>query len=86
VVDKLSLFVVLGQVMEDEHNVLDKINAAFLDPEGQPYANIWIVQALPIHNPYNDPPGLVQYLAAHGVLYEDNDGGRGASAMMRSVV
>jgi peptidyl-prolyl cis-trans isomerase-like 4 len=62
-----NLFVVLGQVVEDDGNVLDKINNAFLDPEGRPYADIRIIRALPVYDPYDDPPGLAQYLAAHNI-------------------
>lgn len=45
-------FYSLGVVAEDEHRVLDKINAAYCDPKGRPYADIRIQRALVIHNPF----------------------------------
>jgi peptidyl-prolyl cis-trans isomerase-like 4 len=56
-------FYSLGVVSEDEHGVLDKINAAYCDPKGRPYADIRIQRALVIHDPFfnnNDHDPMAQ--------------------------
>lgn len=67
-----SLFVVLGRVVEDDNDVLDKINAAFCDNKGRPYADIRLERALSVYDPYEDPPGLAQYIKANGIHLDDD--------------
>jgi peptidyl-prolyl cis-trans isomerase-like 4 len=69
-----SAFLSLGVVVEDEGGVLDKINAAYIDPEGRPYADIRIIRALVIDDPFEDPPGMSDLLEARGVERENHDG------------
>ena len=54
----------LGVVVEDEQNVLDQLNDAYIDPAGRPYADIRIRRALVIHDPFSDerPNGMEAYL------------------------
>lgn len=65
-----SKFLSLGVVTEDDNNVLDKIASAYCDPDGRPYADIRIVRALVIDDPFPDPPGMQELLARRGVVVE----------------
>lgn len=58
----------LGIVAEDVNGVLDRIHAAYTDDKGRPYADIRIVRALVIYDPFPDPPGLDAYLRREGVV------------------
>lgn len=51
-------FLSLGRVVEDDNGVLEKINAAYVDGTGRPYADIRILRALVIYDPFDDPPGM----------------------------
>ena len=66
-------FLSLGKVVEDENNVLDKINAAYTDPDGRPYADIRIIRALVIYDPFANEviPGLDLLLRRRGVVVDD---------------
>lgn len=44
----------LGWVVEDTHGVLDKIQNAYVDAEGRPYADIRIRRALVVYDPWLD--------------------------------
>ena len=58
----------LGWVVEDTNHVLEKIAAAYVDPEGRPYADIRILRALVVHDPFEDPPGLDKLLTQRGIM------------------
>jgi peptidyl-prolyl cis-trans isomerase-like 4 len=66
-------FLSLGKVVEDESNVLDRVNAAYTDPNGRPYADIRIIRALVIYDPFtnDDIPGLDLLLKSRGVVIEE---------------
>ena len=68
-------FLSLGVVAEDENGVLDKINAAYTDRDGRPYADIRILRALVVEDPFEDPPGMVELLSRRGVVLAENDDG-----------
>jgi peptidyl-prolyl cis-trans isomerase-like 4 len=67
-------FLSLGKVVEDENGVLDKINAAYCDPDGRPYADIRILRALVIHDPFDDVVGMERLLQLRGVEVEVESG------------
>jgi peptidyl-prolyl cis-trans isomerase-like 4 len=52
----------LGKVVEDSLGILDKIESAYCDPEGRPYADIRILRVHILHDPFLDPPGLWDYI------------------------
>lgn len=57
-------FYSIGVVAEDDNNVLDKINAAYLDPNNRPYADIRILRALVVYDPFEKEhsPELIEYI------------------------
>lgn len=57
----------VGTVVEDENDVLGKLNAAYCDADGRPYADIRVIRALVIDDPYDDPEGMDQLLEDRGV-------------------
>lgn len=61
----------LGIVMEDSQNILSKLNRAYCDDDGRPYADIRIQRALVIHDPFEDPPGMGELLRWRGVACAD---------------
>lgn len=50
---------VFGQVVEG-FDVLEKINAAFVDDKGRPLKDIRILHTVVLDDPYDDPEGLVE--------------------------
>ena len=70
----------LGVVTEDENNVLDKLNGTYCDPEGRPYADIRVIRALVIDDPFEDPPNMDRLLETRGVIFEDSNDGNGGSS------
>jgi peptidyl-prolyl cis-trans isomerase-like 4 len=66
-------FLSLGKVVEDDNHVIDKINAAYTDPNGRPYADIRIIRALVIYDPFDkdDIPGFDLLLKTRGVVVDD---------------
>jgi len=52
----------LGQVMEDDNDVLTKLEQAYCDPAGRPYVDIRLRRVLVLHDPFEDPPELSAYL------------------------
>jgi peptidyl-prolyl cis-trans isomerase-like 4 len=68
-------FLSLGKVVEDDNNVLDRINAAYTDPNGRPYADIRIFRALVIYDPFENDliPGFDLLLKSRGVVIEENN-------------
>ena len=68
----------LGKVTEDTQNVLNKLNRAYCDDDGRPYADIRIIRALVVHDPYDDDPeGMNELLMLRGVTTVN--GGDGAT-------
>ncbi|KAL7439339.1 hypothetical protein ACHAXH_006687, partial [Discostella pseudostelligera] len=57
----------LGTVVEDSQNILSKLNRAYCDDNGRPYADIRIQRALVIHDPFEDPVGMEDLLRWRGV-------------------
>lgn len=68
-------YVSLGTITEDFQNVLSKLNRAYCDDDGRPFADIRIQRALVIHDPYEDPAGMDELLAWRGVVAgQDGEG------------
>jgi peptidyl-prolyl cis-trans isomerase-like 4 len=63
----------IGIVREDENNVLDKIAGTYCDSNGRPYADIRIIRALVIEDPFDDPPGLDRLMKERGVAIDDEN-------------
>ncbi|KAL3920667.1 MAG: hypothetical protein SGILL_003148 [Bacillariaceae sp.] len=63
----------IGQVVEDEDHVLDQIAKAYCDADGRPYADIRIIRALIIDDPFEDPPGMDQLLKDRGVVLKSRE-------------
>ena len=61
----------VGVVVEDDDGVLDKINGLYCDASGRPYADVRIVRCHVLDDPFDDPEGLDDVLAARGVVLED---------------
>ena len=70
--DNTPKFLSLGQVTEDDHGVLEIIHDAYCDNKGRPYADIRIVRALVLHDPFDDPEGLKDLLKRRGVFEHGN--------------
>lgn len=58
----------VGRVVEDENNVLDALNKAYCDSNGRPYADVRVIRALVIEDPFEDPEGMDQLLIDRGVI------------------
>jgi len=72
--ESMSPFLSLGKVVEDEKNVLGKINEAYCDREGRPYADIRIVRIFILDDPFEDPSGMDDLLRKNGVeLLKEDD-------------
>jgi peptidyl-prolyl cis-trans isomerase-like 4 len=63
----------IGIVREDERNILDQIAGTYCDADGRPYADIRILRALVIDDPFDDPPGLDRLLEKQGVILDNQD-------------
>lgn len=61
----------LGKVVEDQNGVLAKLDRSYCDDDGRPYADIRIVRALVISDPYDDPDGMDNLLVTRGVSMDD---------------
>ena len=66
-------FFSLGRVVEDDGDVLDKINNLYCDKGGRPYTDVRIVRALIIHDPFEDPKQLKEVLQKRNIIENDND-------------
>lgn len=69
--DNAPKYLSLGQVAEDDDGVLDTIHAAYCDTKGRPYADIRIIRALVLHDPFIDPTGMEELLKRRAV--DDNN-------------
>jgi peptidyl-prolyl cis-trans isomerase-like 4 len=63
----------VGRVVEDDNHVLDQIAAAYCDANGRPYADIRVIRALVVDDPFEDPPGMDQLLQDRGVVVDEDD-------------
>jgi len=59
----------VGTVVEDENDVLSKINSTYCDKNGRPYADVRVIRALVIDDPFDDPIGMDQLLEDRGVTF-----------------
>lgn len=69
----------LGKVAEDSQHVLSKLNRAYCDDDGRPFADIRIQRILVIHDPFDDPSGMADLLKWRGVNASDEKGNGGKS-------
>mmetsp|Transcript_44705 Transcript_44705/g.107865 ORF Transcript_44705/g.107865 Transcript_44705/m.107865 type:complete len:729 (-) Transcript_44705:1693-3879(-) len=65
-----QLFRSIGMVVEDENNILDQIGSAFCDADGRPYADVRIIRALIVDDPFEDPEGMEVLYKARGVEFQ----------------
>lgn len=65
--EKAGGYLSLGRVVEDNHDILSKLNRAYCDDDGRPFADIRIQRALVIHDPFDDPPEMDELLKSKGV-------------------
>mmetsp|Transcript_6943 Transcript_6943/g.10139 ORF Transcript_6943/g.10139 Transcript_6943/m.10139 type:complete len:650 (-) Transcript_6943:276-2225(-) len=64
----------LGQVTEDDNDVLGKLEQAYCDPTGRPFVDIRLRRVLVLHDPFDDPPELEAYLRNLPDFQFDSDG------------
>jgi peptidyl-prolyl cis-trans isomerase-like 4 len=62
-----QIFRSVGTVVEDDNDVLTKMNSAYCDANGRPYADVRVIRALVIDDPFDDPTGMDQLLVDRGV-------------------
>ncbi len=53
--------------------MLSKLNRAYCDDDGRPFADIRIQRVLVIHDPFDDPSGMVDLLKWRGVVATDEE-------------
>lgn len=58
----------VGMVVEDDNDVLEKLNATYCDSNGRPYADVRVIRAMVIDDPFDDPKGMDQLLKDRGVI------------------
>ena len=64
-------YISLGSVAEDTQNILSKLNRAYCDDDGRPWADIRIQRALVIYDPFDDDPeGMDDLLRMRGVTID----------------
>jgi len=73
----------VGVVVEDDDDVLGKINGLYCDANGRPYADVRIIRAHVLDDPFDDPDGLEDVLDARGVKLEPPTGSNGNAATPR---
>jgi peptidyl-prolyl cis-trans isomerase-like 4 len=71
--DNSNRFRSVGRVVEDDNHVLDRIATTYCDASGRPYADIRIIRALVVDDPFDDLPGMDQLLKDRGVVFGDNN-------------
>ena len=70
----LAHFYHMGELVEDENDVLGKNNEAYCDRDGRPYANIPIVRMFISEDPFEDPSDMDEFLRRKGInLFKEND-------------
>ncbi|KAL7540606.1 hypothetical protein ACHAXR_010247 [Thalassiosira sp. AJA248-18] len=62
----------LGTIAEDSQHILSKLNRAYCDDDGRPFADVRIQRALVIHDPFEDPAGMEDLLKLRGVISCDD--------------
>lgn len=63
-----QVFRSVGRVVEDDNQVLDQIASSYCDSNGRPYADLRVVRALVIDDPFDDPQGMDDLLESRGVV------------------
>lgn len=64
----------LGRVVEDENDVLGQLNTAYCDKHGRPYADVRIVKAYILDDPFDDPPDFQLLMNQRNIiLMDEND-------------
>jgi len=64
-------YISLGTITEDSQDILAKLNRAYCDDDGRPFADIRIQRALVIHDPFEDPAGMEELLQWRGVTVDE---------------
>ena len=63
----------VGTVTEDENGVLEGLNKAYCDSNGRPYADVRVIRALVIEDPFDDPDCMDQLLDDRGVVFSSTE-------------
>ena len=75
----------LGIISEDSQRVLSKMNRAYCDDDGRPFADIRIQRALVIHDPFEDPAGMDDLLQWRGVKINATKSSQGDEGVVNGV-
>eukprot|EP00980_Cylindrotheca_fusiformis_P004615 scaffold982_cov139-Cylindrotheca_fusiformis.AAC.28 len=67
-----QIFRSVGVVREDEKDVLGQIASTYCDADGRPYADVRVIRALIVDDPFEDPEGMEQIYQARGVVFEED--------------
>jgi len=67
----------VGRVVEDNNSVLEALNKAYCDSNGRPYADVRVIRALVIEDPFDDPEGMDQLLKDRGVVLAPSENAAG---------
>lgn len=65
-----QIFRSVGIVREDDNDVLGQIAASYCDADGRPYADIRVIRALIVDDPFDDPAGMELLYKERGVIFE----------------
>lgn len=65
-----EVFRSVGVVREDDNDVLGQIASSYCDADGRPYADIRVIRALIVDDPFEDPEGMGQLYQARAVVFE----------------
>lgn len=63
----------VGTVAEDDNGVLESLNKAYCDSNGRPYADVRVIRALVIEDPFDDPEGMDRLLEDRGVVVSSTE-------------
>lgn len=66
---KHTIFGLVGE----GHDVLQKINEAFVDQDNRPFVNIRILHTVVLEDPFDDPPGLTYPDQSPEIVYDAKD-------------
>ncbi|KAL3785227.1 hypothetical protein ACHAWO_011972 [Cyclotella atomus] len=69
---KIGRYLSLGRVVEDDNDVLSKLNRSYCDDDGRPFADIRIQRILVIHDPFEDSEDMKELLSARGVKLDES--------------